>query len=145
MKPRLAESANNLYEEFVRLSNEGVVGEWGVAYPTAIVIGDKSYCMLHGELHVSQGIGVIKATPAQAEDFHHSIDMDVVRIVIIRHGKITSVLHEPSGLYWYKSEMWTRGYENAAMQFACIPDFKNVKEKTDYEAGLAWGYKKNGR
>lgn len=39
-----------------------------------------------------------------------------------------------------KSEMYRKGYENSAISFAYIPDFKNAQEKIDFEAGLKEGY-----
>lgn len=41
-----------------------------------------------------------------------------------------------------KSEMYQRGYENAAINFAYIPDFKSSQEKIDFENGLKDGYDK---
>jgi len=46
----------------------------------------------------------------------------------------------PKNPYW--SEMYQRGYDNAAISFAYIPDFKNQKEKADFERGLKDGYSK---
>lgn len=36
--------------------------------------------------------------------------------------------------------MYQRGYDNAAISFSYIPDFKNSHEKADFEAGLKDGY-----
>ena len=44
-----------------------------------------------------------------------------------------------------KSDMYQKGYDNAAISFAYIPDFRNVQEKIDFEAGLKDGYKKVSR
>jgi hypothetical protein len=41
-----------------------------------------------------------------------------------------------------KSDMYQRGYD-CAIQFTYIPDFKNAKEKADFENGLRDGYKNN--
>jgi len=40
------------------------------------------------------------------------------------------------------SEMYQRGYDNAAISFAYIPDFKNEKERLDFSRGLKDGYAK---
>jgi len=39
------------------------------------------------------------------------------------------------------SEMYQRGYDNAAIRFAYIPDFKTATEKADFERGMKDGYK----
>lgn len=41
-----------------------------------------------------------------------------------------------------KSEMYNRGFECAAISFSYIPNFKNKKEKKDFEEGMKDGYKK---
>jgi hypothetical protein len=41
-----------------------------------------------------------------------------------------------------KSYMYQQGYDNAAICFAYIPDFKNTQEKIDFETGLKDGYNK---
>ena len=38
------------------------------------------------------------------------------------------------------SEMYQRGYDNAAISFAYIPDFKNIQDKKDFERGLKEGF-----
>ena len=38
------------------------------------------------------------------------------------------------------SEMYQRGYDNVAIRFAYIPDFKNDKERKDFERGMKDGY-----
>jgi len=43
------------------------------------------------------------------------------------------------------SQMYIKGYENAAMQFAYIPDFSTPEEKKDFERGLKDGYAKRKR
>jgi hypothetical protein len=40
------------------------------------------------------------------------------------------------------SEMYQRGYDNAAVRFAYIPDFKTPEEKKDFELGMKDGYAK---
>ena len=40
------------------------------------------------------------------------------------------------------SEMYQRGYDNAAINFAYIPDFKSEKERLDFNRGLKDGYAK---
>lgn len=39
------------------------------------------------------------------------------------------------------NEMYQKGYDNAVRSFAYIPDFKNKKEKKEFERGLKDGYK----
>ena len=39
------------------------------------------------------------------------------------------------------SAMYQHGYNNAAVAFSYIPDFKTPQEKIDFEAGLKEGYK----
>lgn len=39
------------------------------------------------------------------------------------------------------NEMYQKGYDNAVISFAYIPDFKNEKEKKEFERGLKDGYK----
>ena len=41
-----------------------------------------------------------------------------------------------------KSDMYIRGYSNAAISFDYIPDFSNKQEKMDFEEGLKDGYNK---
>ena len=40
------------------------------------------------------------------------------------------------------SEMYQCGYDNAAISFAYIPDFKSEKERLDFNRGLKDGYAK---
>ena len=40
------------------------------------------------------------------------------------------------------SEMYQRGYDNSAISFAYIPDFKSEKERLDFNRGLKDGYAK---
>lgn len=40
------------------------------------------------------------------------------------------------------SEMYQRGYDNAAISFAYIPDFRSEKERLDFSRGLKDGYAK---
>lgn len=42
-----------------------------------------------------------------------------------------------------KSVMYQNGYDNVAVCFAYIPDFKNNKEKQDFEQGMKDAMEKN--
>lgn len=44
-----------------------------------------------------------------------------------------------------KSEMYRKGYDNFAVSFAYIPDFKNEQEKIDFEAGAKDGFEKKNQ
>ena len=39
-----------------------------------------------------------------------------------------------------KSDMYQRGYDNVAIRFAYIPDFKNDKEREDFMWGMSDAY-----
>lgn len=111
-KPRLAETADKLWNAIRAINRDGIyVPGYGVRTPTLEVIGGDWFRMnARGDLmHTSRGGDSLTASPAtkaQRDEFDDALDKDQVRVsVMTRPGyesgykaaKTIQVLHNPSG------------------------------------------------
>lgn len=111
-KPRLAENADDLYEQIVSKTAEGVVGPEGkVLYPVVSIVGEGQFNVTKdGITKVGPGgITNSPATDAQVQAVHDAIDSDTAEVILkSRWGgsgatksvmsKGVKTLHSPSGL-----------------------------------------------
>lgn len=107
-KPRLAESADELYRQIVDKTESGVATDRGILYPVVVVPAEGAYSVRRSGIYRIEngGVTATKVSDAEADRVHDAINKDQAIVqVMTRWGgsgrntasKVHEVIHSPSG------------------------------------------------